>query len=75
MRLCAECYNYEVPLERVYGRGFLMRLDQGPTASFKDFAARMMARMMRYFLAQEDGELVSSRRRRRHRFRSSPRVP
>jgi len=58
MRLCVECYNYEVPLERVYGRSFLMRLDQGPTASFKDFAARMMARMMRYFLAQEGGELV-----------------
>lgn len=58
MRLCAECYNYEVPLEKVYDRSFLMRLDQGPTASFKDFAARMMARMMRYFLAQEGGELV-----------------
>jgi threonine synthase len=58
MRLCSECYNYEVPLEKVYGRSFLMRLDQGPTASFKDFAARMMARMMRYFLAQEGGELV-----------------
>jgi threonine synthase len=58
MRLCTECYNYEVPLEKVYGRSFLMRLDQGPTASFKDFAARMMARMMRYFLAQEGGELV-----------------
>ena len=58
MRLCTECYNYIVPLERVYGRNFLMRLDQGPTASFKDFAARMMARMMRYFLAQEGGELV-----------------
>jgi threonine synthase len=58
MRLCLECYNYKVPLERVYGRCFLMRLDQGPTASFKDFAARMMARMMRYFLAQEGGELV-----------------
>jgi len=55
MRLCVECYNYEVPLERVCGRTFLMRLDQGPTASFKDFAARMMARMMRYFLAQEGG--------------------
>jgi threonine synthase len=58
MRLCTECYNYEVPLEKIYGRSFLMRLDQGPTASFKDFAARMMARMMRYFLAQEGGELV-----------------
>jgi threonine synthase len=57
MRLCAECYDYEVPLEQVYGRAFLMRLDRGPTASFKDFAARMMARMMRYFLAQEGGAL------------------
>jgi threonine synthase len=54
-RLCTECYDYEVPLERVYDRTFLMRLDQGPTASFKDFAARMMARMMRFFLAQESG--------------------
>jgi threonine synthase len=53
MRLCTECYNYDVPLEKVYDRNYLMRLDQGPTASFKDFAARMMARMMRYFLAQE----------------------
>ena len=57
MRLCKECYNYVVPLERVYGRSYLMRLDQGPTASFKDFAARMMARMMRYFLAQDGGVL------------------
>jgi len=58
MRLCTECYNYDVPLEKVYDRVFLMRLDQGPTASFKDFAARMMARMMRCFLKQEGGELV-----------------
>ncbi len=57
-RLCRECYDYDVPLELVYDNNWLMRLDQGPTASFKDFAARMMARMMRYFLAQEGGELV-----------------
>ncbi|MBM3315261.1 threonine synthase [candidate division WOR-3 bacterium] len=56
--ICAECYDYPVPLERVDGNCHLMRLDQGPTASFKDFAARAMARMMRYFLAQEGGELV-----------------
>ncbi|HLZ18231.1 MAG TPA: threonine synthase [Smithellaceae bacterium] len=41
-----DAYNYPVPLEAVYPRAFLMRLDQGPTASFKDFAARMMARLM-----------------------------
>ncbi len=30
-----------------------MRLDQGPTASFKDFAAQMMARMFGYFLKSD----------------------
>ncbi len=41
-----DAYNFSVPLEAVYPRAFVMRLDQGPTASFKDFAARMMARLM-----------------------------
>jgi len=58
MALCHECYNYDVPLEGVHDNCHLLRLDRGPTASFKDFAARMMARMIRYFLKQEGGELV-----------------
>jgi threonine synthase len=41
-----DSYNFDVPLENVYDRKYIMRLDQGPTASFKDFAARMMARLM-----------------------------
>jgi threonine synthase len=41
-----ESYNYPVPLENVFARKYVMRLDQGPTASFKDFAARLMARLM-----------------------------
>lgn len=45
-RVVEESYNYPVPLERVENRKFILRLDQGPTASFKDFAARMMARLM-----------------------------
>jgi threonine synthase len=45
-RIIDEAYNYEVPLENVFARKYIMRLDQGPTASFKDFAARMMARLM-----------------------------
>jgi threonine synthase len=50
-RLCAEAYNFQVPLEKVYDRKYIMRLDQGPTASFKDFAARMMSRLMQYYLS------------------------
>jgi threonine synthase len=48
-KIVADSYNYPVPLERVVDRKYIMRLDQGPTASFKDFAARMMARLMSYF--------------------------
>lgn len=58
LELCKECYNFDVPLEHVDERRYIMRLDQGPTASFKDFAARMMARMMRYFLEKEQSDLV-----------------
>ncbi len=39
-------YTFSVPLEQVVAGKYIMRLDQGPTASFKDFAARMMARLM-----------------------------
>jgi threonine synthase len=56
--LCADAYDYDVPLERVEGRRWLMRLDQGPTASFKDFAARMMARWMGAFMEGGHEDLV-----------------
>jgi threonine synthase len=44
--ICRHTYNFDVPLEKVYDRVHVMRLDRGPTASFKDFAAQMMARLM-----------------------------
>jgi len=56
--LCRESYDYEVPLEMVYDDNYIMRLDRGPTASFKDFAARIMARLMRHFLRQDKSKLV-----------------
>ena len=48
-RIVEDSYDFPVPLEQVIDRRYLMRLDRGPTASFKDFAARMMARLMSYF--------------------------
>lgn len=57
-RIVREAYNYPVPLEPVYERKYVMRLDQGPTASFKDFAARMMGRLMHYYLALENRSLL-----------------
>lgn len=58
--LCESAYHFEVPLEPVQGfeHAHILRLDRGPTASFKDFAARMMARMMGRFIREEGSELT-----------------
>jgi len=49
-----DTYNFEIPIENAYGRKYVMRLDQGPTASFKDFAARLMSRLMSYLRGADD---------------------
>lgn len=56
-KIVEDSYNFPVPLEKVYDRKYLMRLDQGPTASFKDFAARMMARLMSHF--RDKGKILN----------------
>lgn len=53
-----DAYNYEVPVEKVYDGKYVLRLDRGPTCSFKDFAARAMGRMMQYFLKQEGKSIL-----------------
>ncbi len=53
-----DAYNFPVPLQRVTARQYLIRLDQGPTASFKDFAARFMARVMQFFAARDQGRRI-----------------
>ena len=54
LAMTKDAYNFDVPLEKVIDRKYVMRLDQGPTASFKDFAGRMMGRMMQYFLKRQN---------------------
>ncbi|HXK49442.1 MAG TPA: threonine synthase [Clostridiales bacterium] len=56
--ICKDAYNFDVPLENGYDRKYVMRLDQGPTASFKDFAARMMGRLMNYYLSRDHRNLL-----------------
>lgn len=52
--ICKEVYNFGIPLEHVEGKSYILHLDQGPTASFKDFAALMMGRLMQYYLTGEN---------------------
>ncbi len=53
-----DAYNYDIPLEKVYDGKYVLRLDQGPTCSFKDFAARLMGRMIQYFLKEEGKSII-----------------
>jgi threonine synthase len=56
--LVKDAYDFPVPLQQANDRQFVMRLDQGPTASFKDFAARMMGRLIHYYLRLNNEKLL-----------------
>jgi threonine synthase len=56
--LCKDAYDFDVPLEKINDELYIMRLDRGPTASFKDFAARLMARLMHYFAKKKSKKLT-----------------
>jgi len=56
--ICQDAYTYPVPLEHVTGKAHVMRLDQGPTASFKDFAARFMGRALGKLVRDRGQELL-----------------
>ncbi len=55
--LLTEAYDFPVPLQEVVPGRYILRLDRGPTLSFKDFAARLMARLMAYALRGLDQDL------------------
>jgi threonine synthase len=42
--------DFEISVEKIEENDYLCYLDRGPTCSFKDFGARMLARMMEHFL-------------------------
>ena len=57
-QVCEEAYNFPVPIEKLEENTFIIHLDRGPTAAFKDFAARSMARIMQIFLKHENRNLL-----------------
>lgn len=54
--MCIDAYTFDIPLEHVCNNSYIMRLDQGPTASFKDFAGQMMGRLMQFYLQQTNSQ-------------------
>ncbi|MFC1556314.1 threonine synthase, partial [candidate division KSB1 bacterium] len=59
--MLADIYDFDIPIELVRGssnRIYVMRLDRGPTASFKDFAARFLSRTMERLLDQNNTRIM-----------------
>ncbi|MDZ4199573.1 MAG: threonine synthase [Kiritimatiellia bacterium] len=58
LQICQSAYDFDVPLERMDDGPWILRLDRGPTASFKDFAARWMARTMQALSAPDAERMI-----------------
>ncbi|MCS7181168.1 MAG: threonine synthase, partial [bacterium] len=58
MGIVKKAYNFPVPLQKIKEGLYILYLDRGPTASFKDFAARFMAEVMDYLAKQKNLNLT-----------------
>ncbi len=58
LNLTRRAYDFEIPVEKIDDTRFLLRLDRGPTHSFKDVGARMMALLMGHLRKNESGKLI-----------------
>jgi threonine synthase len=56
--ICNDIYKFSIPIDYVNERNYVMRLDQGPTASFKDFAALLMGRLMQHYLNLDNKQIT-----------------
>ena len=57
-KILDDALNFKVPIDKINDKDYICYLDKGPTASFKDFGARTLARVMQYFLTQDDNHAV-----------------
>ena len=57
-KMVVEAINFDAPLVSLSDNLHILELFHGPTLAFKDFGARFMARLMAYFLKNNDRELT-----------------
>jgi threonine synthase len=56
--IISDALNFEAPVKKLHDNIYILELFHGPTAAFKDFAARVMARTMSYFLKEENKKVT-----------------
>lgn len=57
-KIVKSALNFEVPIEKIANNDYLCYLDRGPTCSFKDFGARILARIMEHFLEVDNKNIT-----------------
>ncbi|HHV85466.1 MAG TPA: threonine synthase [Petrimonas sp.] len=58
-KMVADTLNFEIPLVKVEEGIYVLELFHGPTFAFKDVGARFMARMLSYFVQEQEQEEVN----------------
>ncbi|MBN1800055.1 MAG: threonine synthase [Candidatus Lokiarchaeota archaeon] len=56
--LLKRALNFPVPIQKIDQKDYICYLDKGPTCSFKDFGARSLARIVEYYLKEEDKKII-----------------
>lgn len=57
-KIVFDALNFQAPVKNLHENIYILELFHGPTAAFKDFAARFMARTMSYFLKEENKKVT-----------------
>lgn len=53
-----DAFNFPVPVKNIHDNIYVLELYHGPTAAFKDFGARFMARTMSHLIKQDNKKIT-----------------
>ncbi len=56
-QIIEEAVSFPAPILEIEANTFVLELFHGPSMAFKDFGARFMSRLMRYYLEKEEKEI------------------
>lgn len=58
-KIIQDVFTFDAPVQPVLGNIYVLELFHGPSLAFKDFGARFMARIMAYFLSQDNNKEIT----------------